>query len=481
MPASEVTAIVATCNRAHYLGEALDSVLDQSVPPVQVIVVNDGSTDQTAAVLKRYGERIEVIEQENRGKSHALNQAMPRVRGAYLWIFDDDDVALPHNVESHLAVLEAHPEMGFVYSGCSVIRSRPDGRVEHGGRMSMPVVPEDEIFLRMLEQNFMQQQAMLVRTQCYREVGPFDARLDRAQDYEMNLRLARRFRGKGLDTESFLFREHDGWRGRPGAQFAADQRSRRWIAFSRELLPRLRAELGLAEYLPRGLGAEPLDEPRRRRALLQRACLMARCALWEEALADFGQALVDTMRGRRSARRSRTCVAGRWGSSSGATWPSKVCWTTGPWLADLAGCWKTWAMTMHAASSPPSFRAMPGQSCVAARSSCGPPGPLPWRSKSEAWAAGLATASILSHRIEADMTVARPGRRRGRCWQADAAGRGMACLDGRGCPEGLRWNKKRRAGKLQHLALHQAAETRRHGRQARRRCRSRRPGRRRGR
>jgi glycosyltransferase involved in cell wall biosynthesis len=297
VPASDVTAIVATCNRAHYLGEALDSVLGQTVPPAQVIVVNDGSTDSTAAVLKRYGERIEMIDQENGGKSRALNQAMSRVRGAYLWIFDDDDVALPHNIERHLTVLEAYPEVGFVYSGCSVIRSHPDGRVEHRGRMSMPVVPEDEIFLRMLEQNFMQQQAMLVRTRCYREVGPFDARLDRGQDYEMNLRLARRFPGKGLDVESFVFREHEGLRGRPGAQFAADQRSRRWIDFSRELLPRLRAELELAEYLPRGLGAEQLDEPHRRRALLQRACLMARCALWQEALADFGQALVDTMRG----------------------------------------------------------------------------------------------------------------------------------------------------------------------------------------
>ena len=297
MPASDVTAIVATCNRAHYLGEALDSVLGQTVPPAQVIVVNDGSTDATAEILKCYGERIEVIDQENGGKSRALNRAMPKVRGAYLWIFDDDDVALPDNLERHLAVLEAHPEVGFVYSGCSVIRSHPDGRVENTGRMAMPVVPEDEIFLRMLEQNFMQQQAMLVRTRCYREVGPFDARLDRGQDYEMNLRLARRFPGKGLDAESFLFREHDGWRGRPAAQFAADQRSRRWIDFSRELLPRLRVELGLAEYLPRGLGAEPLDEPHRRRALLQRACLMARCALWEEALADFGRALVDTMRG----------------------------------------------------------------------------------------------------------------------------------------------------------------------------------------
>jgi glycosyltransferase involved in cell wall biosynthesis len=297
MCASNVTAVIATYNRAHYLGEALDSVLGQTVPPAEVIVVNDGSTDSTEAVLRRYTGRIVVIERENGGKSRALNRAMPLVRGEYLWIFDDDDVALPENLERHLAVLEAHPEAGFVYSGCSVIHSHPDGRVEHKGQLRMPEVPEDEIFVRMLEQNFMQQQAMLVRTRCYREVGPFDVGLDRGQDYEMNLRLARRFAGKRVDAPSFLFRQHDGRRGRPGAGFSAEDRSRHWAKNSRELLLRLRGELDLADYLPRGLGAGQLDEPRRRRALLQRACVMARLGLWEEALADLGQGLVDTMPG----------------------------------------------------------------------------------------------------------------------------------------------------------------------------------------
>jgi glycosyltransferase involved in cell wall biosynthesis len=297
MRASDVTAVIATCNRAHYLGEALDSVLGQTVPPAQVIVVNDGSTDSTDAVLERYGERIEVINQENGGKSRALNRAMPKVRGEYLWIFDDDDIALPQNLERHLAVLEAHPEAGFAYSAYSVILSHSDGRVEHRGRPKMPDVPEDEIFLRMLEQNFMQQQAMLVRTCCYREVGPFDHCLEVSEDYEMNLRLARRFPGKGLDAASFLFRHHDGRRGRPGSQFAARERGRRWAKSSRELLLRLRGELELAEYLPRGLGAGPLDEPRRRRALLQRACVMVRCGLWEEALVDLSHALVETLPG----------------------------------------------------------------------------------------------------------------------------------------------------------------------------------------
>jgi len=297
MCASNVTAVIATYNRARYLGEALDSVLKQTVPPTQVIVVNDGSTDSTGAVLRRYAGRIDVIDQENGGKSRALNRAMSLARSDYLWIFDDDDVALPESLERHLAVLEAHPEVGFVYSGCSVIHSHPDGRVEHKGQLSMPEIPEDEIFLRMLEQNFMQQQAMLVRTRCYREVGPFDPGLDRGQDYEMNLRLARRFAGKRVDAPSFLFRQHDGRRGRPDARFSAEDRSRHWAKNSRELLLRLRGELDLAAYLPRGLGAGHLDEPRRRRALLQRACVMARLGLWEEALADLGQALVDTMRG----------------------------------------------------------------------------------------------------------------------------------------------------------------------------------------
>lgn len=294
MSASDVTAIIATCNRAHYLGEAIDSVLGQTAPPAQVIVVNDGSTDSTADVLKRYAGRIEVIEQDNGGKSRALNRAMPRVRGAYVWIFDDDDIALPHNVEHHLGVLQAHPPAGFVYSGFSMIRVRRNGRVEDKGRIRMPAVPEDELFPRMLEENFMQQQGMLVRTQCYREVGPFDDGLDRGQDYEMNLRLARRFPGKGLDVASFVYRQHEGLRGRPGARFAPTERGRGWIRNNRELLRRLHGELELAEYLPRSVGTAEFDAPRRRRALLQRACVMARCALWDEALADLVDALVAT-------------------------------------------------------------------------------------------------------------------------------------------------------------------------------------------
>jgi glycosyltransferase involved in cell wall biosynthesis len=298
MPASNVTAIIAAYNRAEFLGQSIDSVLGQTVPPEQVIVVNDGSTDATPQVLQRYGNRIEIMDYENSGRASAVNRALPRVRGTYLWIFDDDDVALPQNVERHLAVLEAHPDVDFVYSGCSILHTHPDGRVEHKGDMQVPDVPEDEMFVRMLEQNFMQLQAMLVRTRCYREVGLFDPRLDLCDDYELNLRLTRHFTGRRLDVSSFLFRQHAGLRGRPGALFPAEERSRRWAKSNCEILLRLRAELGLNEYLPRSLQAGPLDQTHRRRALLQRVCMLARLGLWKEAaLDDLRQALVDTMPG----------------------------------------------------------------------------------------------------------------------------------------------------------------------------------------
>ncbi len=297
MVAANVTIIIPTCNRAHFLGETLDSVLGQTVPPSQVIVVNDGSTDATPELLRGYGQRIEVIDQQNSGRARAVNSAMARARGDYLWIFDDDDIAVPQSLERHLAVLEAHPEVDFTYSGCVIIQNHPDGRVEHKGPLPMPDVPDDEIFSRIIEQNFMQLQAMLVRMRCYREIGLFEPRLNLCDDYDIILRLARRFAGRRLDAPSFLFRQHSGLRGRPGALFPAEHRSRYWVEENRDIHLRLRGELALAEYLPRSLGSGELDAPRRRRALLQRACVMARLALWEEALADLGQALVETIPG----------------------------------------------------------------------------------------------------------------------------------------------------------------------------------------
>ena len=112
-----VSVIVPTFNRSPYLGECLESLLAQTLPPAQVIVVNDASTDATRAVLEPFLDRIEYIETPSQlGKPGAVNLGLERVTGDYVWVFDDDDVALPCALERFTAPLERQPECGFSWS-----------------------------------------------------------------------------------------------------------------------------------------------------------------------------------------------------------------------------------------------------------------------------------------------------------------------------------------------------------------------------
>ena len=109
-----VSVLIPTFNRGEMLLEALESVLGQSVAPHQVVVIDDGSTDGTAERLTRYGDRVEYIRKDNGGKSSALNLGLTRVTGELVWVFDDDDVALPGSIADRLEVLEGKPDCGLV-------------------------------------------------------------------------------------------------------------------------------------------------------------------------------------------------------------------------------------------------------------------------------------------------------------------------------------------------------------------------------
>lgn len=132
MNAINVSVLVPTFNRENYLAECLDSLLAQSVPPLEIIVIDDGSEDGTAAVVARYGERIRYVRKENGGKPSAVNLGLSLARGDLIWIFDDDDVALPDAIETRLACLQQHPEAGFVFSPHYYGSDGPNGRIKRG-------------------------------------------------------------------------------------------------------------------------------------------------------------------------------------------------------------------------------------------------------------------------------------------------------------------------------------------------------------
>ena len=112
----KVSVVMPAYNYGRFLGEAIQSVLDQTFQDFELIVVDDGSTDNTKEVIGSFTDRrIKYIYQQNRGVSTALNVGISASRGEYIALLDADDIWLPHNLEKGVEVLDEHAEVGFSY------------------------------------------------------------------------------------------------------------------------------------------------------------------------------------------------------------------------------------------------------------------------------------------------------------------------------------------------------------------------------
>ena len=282
----KITVLIPSFNRERFLKECLDSLLAQTVPAHQIIFVNDGSTDNTSKVLASYSDKVEYFEIPQSGKPSAINFGLKHVTGDYLWIFDDDDVALPDALERFVAPLEDHPEYGFSYSKffCSITDESTGkiGRVL--SELSIPDLGRRGFLPPLLEENFLGGAALFARTLCYKEVGDFDPKLLRSQDYEMAIKIALKHKGIQVPGGStFHYRQHDEQRGCLRDRFDAHQRYDKWLEYDKIIFQRLYRTLPLSVYLPPSYS---LDE-HTRQALLQRIRVMSSKLLFSEVLKDF--------------------------------------------------------------------------------------------------------------------------------------------------------------------------------------------------
>ena len=181
-------SIIVPChNGARFLAEALDSALAQTHPAVEVIVVDDGSIDDTPSVLGRYAGRVRVIRQRNRGPSAARNAALDVARGDYVAFLDADDRFLPDKVARQAGVLDARPDVGLVYSGWRFIDE--DGRVLRGEGTPRG---EGDLLPALLLGNPIHPLAAVVRRTLVAEAGGFDESLRGCEEWDLFLRLSRR-------------------------------------------------------------------------------------------------------------------------------------------------------------------------------------------------------------------------------------------------------------------------------------------------
>ncbi len=282
---SAISVIVPTFNRKDYLLEALAALQQQTRPVSQIIVWDDGSSDGThAAVAALSDPRLQYCRAENAGKAAALNAALELADGDYIWICDDDDIALPDAAEQLAGLLDAHPEAG-VAGGCyNRFRDGPEGR-EVTGPGYWPDLSTGTPLRHLLEDIFLFQNATLVRRACYGRTGPFREDLPRSIDYDMIVRLAVRFPIRMTSQKLFLQRKHDGLRGPAGHRHAASAADSVWAQQDKVVFQGLRDHLPLSLMEAMFSGASRAHL--RRAACLQRGGAFARHNLWQDALSDF--------------------------------------------------------------------------------------------------------------------------------------------------------------------------------------------------
>lgn len=202
---SKVSVIIPTYNYAQYIKQAIDSVLSQTFRDLEIIVVDDGSTDNTREILQGYGDKIKYFYQENKGISKARNLAISKATGEYIALLDADDVWLPIKLERQLDIIENNPDLGFVCSAALVVNGDGNYIDCWGVQKKRP-----ETFEYLFNLNYIQPLSMVIRRRCLDEVGYFDPRLPISQDYDLVLRLTKRFKFFFIDYPLVKYRVHDG-------------------------------------------------------------------------------------------------------------------------------------------------------------------------------------------------------------------------------------------------------------------------------
>ena len=186
-PGPLVSVIIPCYRQAHFLAEAVDSVLAQTHPQVEGIVVDDGSADNTAAIAAAY-PGLQYLRQRNQGLAAARNAGLRLARGEYLVFLDADDRLLPGAIHDGLAGFRKHPTAAFVAGTWRMIDVNGDAIPS----AEAPFPEDEDPYLALLRMCFISSPAAVVyRRQAVEEAGGFDSSVDASADYAMYLRLAR--------------------------------------------------------------------------------------------------------------------------------------------------------------------------------------------------------------------------------------------------------------------------------------------------
>lgn len=186
-----VSVLMPTYNREDFVGEAIESVLAQTYPNLELIVVDDGSTDNTKTVVREYlsDPRVKYLYKENGGQSSARNLGFKHSKGEYISFLDSDNKWKPEKVEVCIAAFSENPDVGVIY--CDNITIDDKGREIDRNSMKRY---SGMITAQLLKDNFVTINTATLKRECYETMGGLNESLFRAPDYDLWLRISTKYK-----------------------------------------------------------------------------------------------------------------------------------------------------------------------------------------------------------------------------------------------------------------------------------------------
>lgn len=211
----KVSVVVAAYNRARLLPETVESILQQRFRDFELIVVDDGSTDNTREVLESYRNRIRLYKQENRGPSAARNLGIRHARGQWIAIQDSDDLCAPDHLEVLCDFVQKNPHYAMVFANGAYL-----GGPEH---KRQTIIPEEKSrrlarkgveLTDLFDKSIVRLQAALISKESYLALGGLDETLRICMDLDLAFRFYMCYPMAYLESVVFYYRKHEGNIGR---------------------------------------------------------------------------------------------------------------------------------------------------------------------------------------------------------------------------------------------------------------------------
>jgi len=212
----KASIVIPVYNARKFIVQAIQSALDQTLQDHEVIVVNDGSTDDSDKEILKFRGRVVYIKQENKGVSAARNVGIQRAKGEYIAFLDQDDVFMPNKLEKLASFLDRHPDHGMVYSQIS--------RIDGEGKLLPPKkIPthSGDIFPQLFMKCYIAPSMVMCRRQALLDIDLFQERFSsEGEDYDLFLRLAKRAPIGVVQEELVMYRVHMGNVSKKGQDLA---------------------------------------------------------------------------------------------------------------------------------------------------------------------------------------------------------------------------------------------------------------------